>query len=98
MSILKDKRTELRARKRPVSDRVHGGPTGGADAGRRVRPRAAEVQYLERLQAALLRIENGTYGICTQCGERISQDRLHADPSTALCTSCRGLVRLNPEN
>lgn len=33
--------------------------------------------------AALARIENGTYGICTVSGEQIEEDRLEADPAAS---------------
>ena len=36
--------------------------------------------------AALERIEKGTYGICTVCGEKIAEKRLEANPSSATCT------------
>lgn len=35
--------------------------------------------------AALARIEEGTYGICTVSGEEIEEDRLEADPSAPTC-------------
>lgn len=95
MNILKDNRTVLRARKRALIDRLQQGTTGAGayvgETGRRDRPRAAEVRYLHRLQAALMRMEDGSYGICMQCGERISNDRIHADPSTTLCAGCKGV-------
>lgn len=39
--------------------------------------------------AALDRIEKGTYGICQNCGQTISQERLEAIPGAAFCTSCQ---------
>ena len=40
------------------------------------------------IQAALGRIENGTYGACEQCGESIDQARLRAIPEATRCLSC----------
>ncbi len=40
------------------------------------------------LQQALKRIENGTYGICLECDEAISKERLDAVPYAPLCKSC----------
>src|SRR5919202_4826388 len=35
-------------------------------------------QVLEQIDAALARIENGTYGVCTNCGKPIPEERLEA--------------------
>lgn len=37
---------------------------------------------------ALLRIENGTYGECLECGAPISSGRLEARPESVLCIAC----------
>jgi len=48
----------------------------------------AEVQtLLEQIDAALHRIENGTFGICESCHESIETERLHADPLITLCVT-----------
>ena len=41
-------------------------------------------KQLEEVLAALVRIENGTYGICEQCGKPIEEDRLLANPSAKI--------------
>lgn len=46
------------------------------------------LQELNAIQAALGRIEVGTYGICTHCGEPISDRRLEVLPYTATCVGC----------
>lgn len=43
---------------------------------------------LQRIEAALLRVESGDYGYCVTCGEEISAKRLALDPSTPLCIDC----------
>ena len=43
-----------------------------------------EIRYNEVL-AALVRIEQGTYGICEIGGENIEEDRLNADPAAKTC-------------
>ncbi len=40
------------------------------------------------IQAALGRIESGTYGVCEDCGETIGQARLKAIPEATRCLSC----------
>ncbi|QYJ08355.1 TraR/DksA family transcriptional regulator [Qipengyuania flava] len=41
-----------------------------------------------QIRLALLRIENGSYGICSQCGNPISQGRLEARPIATRCIDC----------
>ena len=44
---------------------------------------------IRKIEEALERIEDGTYGICEECEEEISEDRLKARPITALCIKCK---------
>jgi RNA polymerase-binding protein DksA len=46
---------------------------------------------LAAIDGALKRIEDGTYGICTNRGEQIPVDRLEAIPWTTLCIDCKRL-------
>lgn len=39
--------------------------------------------------AALERIEHGTYGYCSTCGDRIPHERLSVMPETMYCVRCR---------
>lgn len=41
-----------------------------------------------RIRAALVRINEGEYGFCTECGEDINPERLQIDPSIPTCLSC----------
>ena len=43
---------------------------------------------LESIEAALERVEDGTYGHCEECGAKIPKARLNAIPYTALCVKC----------
>ena len=43
---------------------------------------------LERLEAALQRMEEGTYGVCGACGQAIEAERLAALPIATLCIAC----------
>jgi RNA polymerase-binding transcription factor DksA len=45
-----------------------------------------ETRYNEVL-AALVRVDEGTYGTCTVGGERVEEARLNADPAAATCTA-----------
>jgi DnaK suppressor protein len=46
-------------------------------------------QVLGDIDAALLRIDAGTYGRCTNCGEEIPSARLEAYPWASLCIDCK---------
>ncbi len=41
------------------------------------------------IDAALERIDNGDYGDCEECGEKITETRLKAIPWAALCIECQ---------
>lgn len=45
-------------------------------------------QEIGQIRMALLRIENGTYGTCSQCGKDISRKRLEARPIATRCIDC----------
>lgn len=47
------------------------------------------VERLKELQAALWRLDAGTYGVCLGCGQEINKKRLKALPETDLCCSCK---------
>jgi DnaK suppressor protein len=51
------------------------------------RERRRELQ-LQKIAAALKRIECDDYGYCTECGEDIVFRRLVFDPATTLCINC----------
>ncbi len=53
------------------------------------RLRGREKTFLEKIQKALERIENGTFGDCEECSEPISEKRLDARPETTLCIRCK---------
>lgn len=53
------------------------------------RLRGREKTFLEKIQKALERIEEGTFGDCEECGEPISEKRLEARPETTLCIRCK---------
>ena len=50
--------------------------------------RARRLQELARIEAALARIEDGSYGECLNCGEPIAPGRLKLDPAAAVCIAC----------
>jgi len=48
----------------------------------------AAVLEIQQIQAALERIENGTYGLCIGCGDPIPMARLVAFPTAVRCVDC----------
>jgi len=45
-------------------------------------------QSIRVIQAALARIDDGTYGLCENCGEGIAPARLSAVPEATRCVNC----------
>lgn len=54
-----------------------------------LRIRDRERRLIKKIQQALQRIEDGTFGLCEECGEEISVPRLKARPVTRLCINCK---------
>ncbi len=48
-----------------------------------------ERKLLAKIDEAIEKIDNGTYGICEACGEEISIRRLDARPVTTMCIECK---------
>ena len=48
-----------------------------------------DAKILQAIEDALHRIDEGTYGICRDCGEPIADARLSAIPWTRVCITCK---------
>lgn len=72
---------------------VHADPADRAtmetDRATMLRLRDRERKLIPKIQEALARIQSGTYGLCDDCGENISIERLKARPVTTLCIRCK---------
>ena len=53
------------------------------------RLRGREKTFLKKIEQALAKIDEGTFGICEECEELISIKRLEARPETTLCIRCK---------
>ncbi|HEX2574335.1 MAG TPA: TraR/DksA C4-type zinc finger protein [Polyangia bacterium] len=53
------------------------------------RLRGREKTFLEKIDRALARIDDGSFGICEECSESIAVKRLEARPETTLCIRCK---------
>jgi DnaK suppressor protein len=54
-----------------------------------LRIRDRERKLIMKMQEAIKRIDDGTFGICEVCGGPISEKRLVARPVTTLCIDCK---------
>lgn len=54
-----------------------------------------EKKLLKKIDYALAKFENGDYGTCEQCGEKISPARLEARPVAQFCIDCKTEMEQN---
>ncbi len=54
-----------------------------------LRLRGREQKLLKKVELAIERIDNNTYGICEVCGSEIGIKRLEARPVTTMCIECK---------
>src|SRR5438093_12613502 len=47
------------------------------------------VDRVNRIAAALERLDEGEYGVCVECGENIAPARLHVMPEVLTCVRCQ---------
>jgi RNA polymerase-binding protein DksA len=93
-------RTELDLASRELDDLMRDAGDGAgndqADVGSTTFERDHEMSLannardmLTQTQHALERIDNGTYGVCENCGQPIGKNRLMAFPRATLCLTCK---------
>lgn len=63
--------------------------TAESDRAFTLRIRDRERKLVRKIQKALQRIEDGDFGICSDCGDEIGTARLKARPMTTLCIQCK---------
>lgn len=54
--------------------------------------RERNLKHITEIREALRRIDEGTYGICEECGEDIGAARLMAHPMATLCVHCQSAL------
>jgi len=81
-SILKDGDTYYPQHSADISDREFQTETG-------FKIKKSEEELLRDINEALKRIDEGIYGICIDCGTKISKDRLKAMPCAIRCITCK---------
>ncbi len=60
-----------------------------SDSSRDLRIRDRERKLVDKIDEALGRIKDGTFGECEECGEMVTVGRLRARPVTTLCIGCK---------
>lgn len=58
----------------------------------------AELDEYNRITRALQMIEEGTYGLCTECSQPISEKRLKLYPNAMRCLSCQEQAEEQPRD
>lgn len=58
------------------------------DRNRLLRLKDRERKLIRKIEKALERIDDGSYGACEACGAGINEERLKARPMTTLCIDC----------
>ena len=67
---------------------VHLADVAGDSVDADVKVLQTERGILDEINAALARMDDGTFGRCTDCGAAIAEQRLNAIPYSALCATC----------
>jgi DnaK suppressor protein len=86
--------TELNNRSGNIPD-PNDRATAETDRNFELRIRERERKLLPKIEAALERINDGSFGQCEGCGCEIGLKRLEARPVTALCIDCKTLQEKN---
>lgn len=63
--------------------------TAELDSNFQLRLRGREQKLLKKIDEAIARIDDGSYGICESCSGEIGFKRLEARPVTTLCIACK---------
>ena len=97
--ILEDKSVELRAQmsgpKVNPALQIHFDPYDTADFAEKsheewifLQKNSFDTTLLREIEAALVRLRDGSYGTCQDCGMPVSRKRLEAVPWARYCVSC----------
>lgn len=99
-AILQERKRELLVRLHKIEDDFEQ-PRNPDDDDRAIERNNDEVleelgetgqRELRAIEAALDRVEAGTFGTCVRCGEAIAQERLDLVPHTPFCQTCAAAI------
>lgn len=54
-----------------------------------LRKRDRERKLIQKILKAIQKMEDNTYGMCEECGDEISEERLRVRPEATLCIRCK---------
>ncbi len=106
--LLEQRRVEMQARVSGLAERPELGSAQGfgkriGDGTTEAISRLTEIGVgrtlesgLERVERALAKLDEGSYGICDACGAAIAPARLAALPESVLCVACSSAARRVP--
>ena len=87
-----------------VTDSIHGGSINFPDLMDRasqeeefnfeLKTRDRDLKLLRKIEGALARISDGTYGYCDDCGAQIGVKRLEARPTATQCIECKTVAEI----
>ena len=63
--------------------------TGNNEVHIQLKLKQTDAKILQAIEEALRRMDQGTYGICRDCGEPVAPERLNAIPWTRVCIECK---------
>ena len=63
--------------------------TGNNEVHIQLKLKQTDAKILQAIEEALWRLQQGTYGVCRDCGELIAPARLSAIPWTRVCITCK---------
>ena len=77
--------TEMNTRQGDLADQA----SGNNEVHIQLKLKQTDAKILQAIEEALRRIDQGTYGVCRDCGEPIAEARLSAIPWTRVCIACK---------
>jgi DnaK suppressor protein len=94
---LAEEMEQLKSTMRPADERREGSPFGkreeeateSYELERRLTLEKSIREQLASVEHALQKFEDGTYGLCDNCGKPIPPERLEALPQATLCLDCK---------
>ena len=63
--------------------------TGNNEVHIQLKLKQTDAKILQAIEEALWRLDQGTYGVCRDCGEPVAEARLNAIPWTRVCITCK---------
>jgi len=94
---LTEEMEQLKSTIRPADERREGSPFGkreeeateSYELERRLTLEKSIREQLVSVEHALQKFEDGTYGLCDNCGKPIAPERLEALPQATMCLDCK---------